>query len=291
MSERMPGTLRSGVRSGWSRQSGAVGGGSAAGQVFVTERKLAMAVALELGRGHPAAGVASGDGRRLGTHPGSLRDDPGRLGAGLALTFAPMAVGHDLAAQRGRVLEATDAAVISVPDVAGGLAGLHARRQVVAWAERRGRTAARRRGRGDRRWHGRRRGLVVSDASTWLMVHVRVRMLVVHQAEGFRERGMALSAEEHGGRLDGLHGAREPSSLPRPGRLHREPGPVAEVGVVRSGAAAVAGSRDTPRHHHARCRSPLDAESSPADRCWMKSSMNASCRVATGARRAGSSER
>ena len=36
---------------------------------------------------------------------------------------------------------------------------------------------------------------------------------------------------------------------------------------------------------------PLDAESSPADRCWMKSSMNASCRVATGARRAGSSER
>ena len=60
-----------------------------------------MAVALGLGRGYPAAGVASGDGRRLGTHPGSLRDDPGRLGAGLALTFAPMAVGHDLAAQLG----------------------------------------------------------------------------------------------------------------------------------------------------------------------------------------------
>ena len=36
-------------------------------------------------------------------------------------------------------------------------------------------------------------GLVVSDASTGLAVDVRVRMLVVHQAEGFRERGMALS--------------------------------------------------------------------------------------------------
>ena len=36
-------------------------------------------------------------------------------------------------------------------------------------------------------------GLVVSDASTGLTVDVRGRMLVVHQAEGFRERGMALS--------------------------------------------------------------------------------------------------
>ena len=36
-------------------------------------------------------------------------------------------------------------------------------------------------------------GLVVSDASTGLTVDVRVRMLVMHQAEGFRERGMALS--------------------------------------------------------------------------------------------------
>ena len=36
-------------------------------------------------------------------------------------------------------------------------------------------------------------GLIVSDASTGLSVDVRVRMLVVHQAEGFRERGMALS--------------------------------------------------------------------------------------------------
>ena len=36
-------------------------------------------------------------------------------------------------------------------------------------------------------------GLVVSDASTGLSVDVRLRMLVVHQAEGFRERGMALS--------------------------------------------------------------------------------------------------
>ena len=36
-------------------------------------------------------------------------------------------------------------------------------------------------------------GLVVSDASTGLTVDVRVRMLVVHQAEGFKERGMALS--------------------------------------------------------------------------------------------------
>ena len=36
-------------------------------------------------------------------------------------------------------------------------------------------------------------GLVVSDASTGLAVDVRVRMLVVHQAEGFRERGMAVS--------------------------------------------------------------------------------------------------
>ena len=36
-------------------------------------------------------------------------------------------------------------------------------------------------------------GLVVSDASTGLTVDVRVRMLVLHQADGFSERGMALS--------------------------------------------------------------------------------------------------
>ena len=36
-------------------------------------------------------------------------------------------------------------------------------------------------------------GLVVSDASTGLTVDVRVRMLALHQADGFRERGMALS--------------------------------------------------------------------------------------------------
>ena len=36
-------------------------------------------------------------------------------------------------------------------------------------------------------------GLVVSDASTGLAVDLRVRMLVMHQADGFRERGMALS--------------------------------------------------------------------------------------------------
>ena len=36
-------------------------------------------------------------------------------------------------------------------------------------------------------------GLVVSDASTGLTVDLRVRMLVVHQADGFSERGMALS--------------------------------------------------------------------------------------------------
>ena len=36
-------------------------------------------------------------------------------------------------------------------------------------------------------------GLVVSDASTGLAIDVRVRMLVMHQAEGFRERGVALS--------------------------------------------------------------------------------------------------
>ena len=36
-------------------------------------------------------------------------------------------------------------------------------------------------------------GLVVSDAGTGLSVDLRVRMLVVHQAEGFRERGMAIS--------------------------------------------------------------------------------------------------
>ena len=36
-------------------------------------------------------------------------------------------------------------------------------------------------------------GLVVSDASTGLAVDVRVRMLVMHQAEGFRERGVAVS--------------------------------------------------------------------------------------------------
>ena len=36
-------------------------------------------------------------------------------------------------------------------------------------------------------------GLVVSDASTGLTVDLRVRMLVMHQADGFSERGMALS--------------------------------------------------------------------------------------------------
>ena len=36
-------------------------------------------------------------------------------------------------------------------------------------------------------------GLVVSDASTGLAVDLRVRMLVMHQAAGFRERGMAVS--------------------------------------------------------------------------------------------------
>ena len=36
-------------------------------------------------------------------------------------------------------------------------------------------------------------GLIVSDASTGLAVDVRVRTLVMHQAEGFRERGVAVS--------------------------------------------------------------------------------------------------
>ena len=36
-------------------------------------------------------------------------------------------------------------------------------------------------------------GLVMSDSSTGLAVDVRVRTLLVHQAEGFRERGMAIS--------------------------------------------------------------------------------------------------
>ena len=40
-------------------------------------------------------------------------------------------------------------------------------------------------------------GLVVSDPSTGLAVDLRVRMLVMHQAEGFRERGMAVSLSYH----------------------------------------------------------------------------------------------
>ncbi|MCY4633221.1 MAG: hypothetical protein OXG04_01715 [Acidobacteria bacterium] len=36
-------------------------------------------------------------------------------------------------------------------------------------------------------------GLIVADAGTGLAVDLRVRMLLVHKAEGFRERGMALS--------------------------------------------------------------------------------------------------
>ena len=36
-------------------------------------------------------------------------------------------------------------------------------------------------------------GLVVADASTRLAVDLRVRMLVMHQSERFRERGMAVS--------------------------------------------------------------------------------------------------
>ena len=48
-------------------------------------------------------------------------------------------------------------------------------------------------------------GLVVSDASTGLSVDVRVRMLVVHQAEGFRETmaGMAHGSFASGNRFDG----------------------------------------------------------------------------------------
>ena len=49
-------------------------------------------------------------------------------------------------------------------------------------------------------------GLVVSDSSTGLAVDLRVRMLVMHQAEGFRERGMAVSLSYNptpsGNRLD-----------------------------------------------------------------------------------------
>ena len=40
-------------------------------------------------------------------------------------------------------------------------------------------------------------GLVVSDSSTGLAVNLRVRMLVMHQAEGFRERAMAVSLSYH----------------------------------------------------------------------------------------------
>ncbi len=36
-------------------------------------------------------------------------------------------------------------------------------------------------------------GLVMADASTGLAVDVRVRTLLAHQAEGFRERGVAVS--------------------------------------------------------------------------------------------------
>ena len=36
-------------------------------------------------------------------------------------------------------------------------------------------------------------GLVVSDAATGLAVDVRVRMLLVHEAEDFRERGVSVS--------------------------------------------------------------------------------------------------
>ena len=36
-------------------------------------------------------------------------------------------------------------------------------------------------------------GLIVSDMSTGLAVDMRVRMLLVHQAEGFRERGASVS--------------------------------------------------------------------------------------------------
>ena len=36
-------------------------------------------------------------------------------------------------------------------------------------------------------------GLIVADSSTGLSLDIRMRMLVVHQADGFRERGLALS--------------------------------------------------------------------------------------------------
>ena len=52
-------------------------------------------------------------------------------------------------------------------------------------------------------------GLVVSDASTRLAVDLRARTLVMHQAEGFRERGMAVSLSYNPTPVDpaGLRGA------------------------------------------------------------------------------------
>ena len=85
-------------------------------------------------------------------------------------------------------------AIDGVDGPAGRLARLHARRPAVAAAERGGRAAPRWRGRRDRRaGMDIGSGLVVSDSSTGLSVDVRVRMLLVHQAEGFSERGMAVS--------------------------------------------------------------------------------------------------
>ena len=90
-------------------------------------------------------------------------------------------------------LVATSAAVTPGADGAGGLARLHVRWRAVAAAERRGGAAPRRRQRRDRR--GRRRGRRPRRLARVerLAVDVRVRTLLVHEAEGFSERGVSLS--------------------------------------------------------------------------------------------------
>ena len=106
-------------------------------------------------------------------------------------------------------------------------------------------------------------GLVVSDAATGLAVDLRVRTLVLHQAEGFRERGRgAVGPGDDGG--DGARRRRVGHSPRWRGRLRAGGGP-----PVRGDAHV--------RHRDLRRRAGLPA-GLPPRRARRRHGMNAACR-------------
>ena len=111
-------------------------------------------------------------------------------------------------------------------------------------------------------------GLVVSDPSTGLAVDLRVRMLVLHQAEGFRERGRGAVGPGDDGRA-GARRRRQRHPAGRGAGLRAAGGPPLRRDAhgrrrdVRDGARLPAGlppRRDRRRGHDGRagrrCRAP-----------------------------------